>query len=774
MFSAISTEFAALKGKVRKRGGVILVAWLLPGIGATAELPDWQAQLLEGLNLRRLGQIERSIAVLEQALQSAASPAEQGRVAGELGVSLYQARRLDQAEALLQKAYQQAAGIEKAHRAIDLGNLSAVLHEDEDARRWFDESLSLAGEDATVRATAGLNLARFEAAPQKLARLTALLEPVQQVGDAATQARLLINLGNQARELGKPALKLAYESLSEARRLAQKSEHERLVVESLDTLAQLYEDQGLAQDAMRLNRQALEGVEKLGPSVAADLHIWLQWRQGRLHLQAGAEAPALLAFERAAENIEATRQDIPIEFEDGRSSFSALIAPVNISLVGLLLRQAEHSDAARKAQVLGRAVEAIEQMHQAEMQDFLGDRCTVEAVQGNRETKLARGTAVLYSLLFPDRIELLLSTDSGIVHRSVAVDSATVHDLVARLAKQLRDYQSDVRPLARQLYDWILSPLAQDLRDQNIQTLIAVPDSALRVIPMAVLHDGSGYLLERYALASTAGLSMTNAEAPSVREFKALVAGLATPGSVVEKLDSDRLALIGGDPSQEHERRIASRKLARRSLAAPDEPPSAQDGAETLARHRELRDSLALPGVSAEVGALAAIMPSKRLLDGEFTLDRFRREAGSGDYRVIHVASHGVFGGSADTSFIMAHDGLLDMNGLQSLLRADKVRESPVELLTLSACETAEGNERSPLGIAGAAMKARARSILGTLWPVEDRAARTLMESFYRRLVVEGVTKADALRLAQRELLGINQFAHPFFWAPFTLVGNWQ
>ena len=161
------------------------------------------------------------------------------------------------------------------------------------------------------------------------------------------------------------------------------------------------------------------------------------------------------------------------------------------------------------------------------------------------------------------------------------------------------------------------------------------------------------------------------------------------------------------------------------------------------------------------------------LLNAPFTVEGFRREAESGAYRVVHIASHGVFGGTAASSYVLAHDDLLTLDTLQSLLSADEFRKNPIELLSLSACETAEGDERSPLGLSGAALKARAKSVLGTLWPVEDTAARKVMEVFYGGLVNTRASKAQALRQSQVDLLRSPEYAHPMFWAPFVLIGNW-
>jgi len=187
-----------------------------------------------------------------------------------------------------------------------------------------------------------------------------------------------------------------------------------------------------------------------------------------------------------------------------------------------------------------------------------------------------------------------------------------------------------------------------------------------------------------------------------------------------------------------------------------------------------MQASLALPGVADEIRALESMMPGTSIVNEAFTLERFRDEAQTGTYRILHIASHGVFGGSAKSSFIMTYDDLLTIEGLQSLLSSDRVQGNPIEVLTLSACETAEGDDRSPLGIAGAAIKAKARSVVGTLWPVADEAARIVMPAFYGRFVNDRLSKTEAIRQAQLELLRTEKYAHPFFWAPFLLIGNWH
>jgi CHAT domain-containing protein len=112
------------------------------------------------------------------------------------------------------------------------------------------------------------------------------------------------------------------------------------------------------------------------------------------------------------------------------------------------------------------------------------------------------------------------------------------------------------------------------------------------------------------------------------------------------------------------------------------------------------------------------------------------------------------------------------MNQLEELMQA-QAEETPIELLTLNACQTAEGDDRAPLDLGGVALKAGVRSALGSLWMVSDQAAQTLIPAFYQPLQQPGPTKASALQQAQLCVLKQPDLAHPFFWVPFILMGNW-
>jgi len=735
--------------------------------------PTWSNALAEGTAQRSDGNLTLSLESLEAARRAAVTPSETARAAGELGAALVQARRYDEAEGQLREAYHLSAGTARARYAADLGNLAALRKRQKEAERYYAEARDLAADKPDVRLAIDLNRVRLAPAAERLARLDALFPAVAGLPDSPAKARLSLNLGIQARTQGAAGAPLAYRSLDEARRLLVPAGGSRALVAALDALAQLYEDQGRVDDALYLSRQALAVARALAPNRVADLTIDLEWRQGRLLRAAGHDDLALAAFERAVDQIEAVRQDIPIEYEDGRSSFQSTLGPIYLGLVDLLLAAADRQGAELSDARLRRTVAIVELIKQTEMQDFLGDRCAVESTHRARDEKLAARTAILYPIILPDRVELLLDTESGLVRRSVAVSAKTIQSAARAFAEVLRNGEAGYLGPAGQLYDWLLRPFEATLAQNPIDTLIFVPDGVLRLIPIDTLHDGRQFVVEKYATGTVIGMSMTNSAPPGKRRLESLVAGMSEPGPVVARLDDETVKLIigtGEEPPAAANPQDSRSVRSPRARLARGLPPAAESPQQ---RNAALREALALPSVKDEVDAVGGILHSKSLLNETFTVEGFRGEAGTGAYQIVHIASHGFFGGTASTSYIMAYDDFLTLDGLQSVLRSEKFQNNPVELLSLSACETAEGDDRSPLGISGAAIKARAKSVLGTLWPVDDRAARTVMESFYNGLRAGQNSKAQALRDAQLGIMKDKEFAAPFYWAPFVLIGNW-
>ena len=708
---------------------------LLLLLAACAHAPQQTADpLAAGIALRNQGQIRLSVDALTAAKAQAADDRARAMASGELGVSLIAARRLDEARRELEPAAAALDGADRARYLVDLANLEMLEHKPDMARDRLREARTLAAADPLARAAIDLQLARLAEGNERVA----LVESASKSLDAARNVppRQHLAVAARALEQGSLALEIADRHLALAHDAALASGDAPLLVEVDDVLSQRYEDADRFDEA---SHYVAEGLGRSAGSTPASLaHVQLLWRQGRLASREHRYELARASYLRAVAEVEALRPDIPIEYEDGQSSFRRTLAPIYLGLADLLLKQAPAQSTGEQQGTLQRVRNVVELLKQTELQDYLGDRCIVAA---ETAAGVVEGTAILYPIIFPDRLEMLVETRRGIARFSAPVSARTLTRTANEMASTFRAAPRGGMGAARELYDWLIRPAEEILRQQSIDTLVIVPDGVLRLVPFAALHDGKGYLVEKLSVATVPGLSMTNV-APSVPgQATALVAGLSEPGPVVDKLPASVAQSILGPGT--------SRSPSR------------------------LREALSLPGVKREVDGVARTLSGDTLMDSAFTAKQFERRFSEGRYRVVHIASHGVFGGSASDSFIMTYDELLTMDRLQAMLGESAGRNAAIDLLTLSACETAEGDDRSPLGISGAALKAHAKSAVGTLWPVEDTAAEQVMQSFYESLRKGGETKARALRDAQLKLLRDPRYEHPFFWAPFIVVGNW-
>jgi len=737
---------------------------------------DYAGLIRQGQDYLRQGQYYLAQDALLAARNMAVTPAQQAAADGALGLALYRMRHFQRAEELLRKAIDSDVGEprERARWLATLAELRVEMETTEEAGRLYAEALRLAGDDKKLKLGIRLGQARLMPAGQRLKELNSIHDGIAAMPAPEDRAALSINLAGQAKGLGEAGLPLAYSSLEQARRDAV--HQPRLLAEALGELARLYEDQQRTDDALNLYRQAIQAAEGID---AHDLLLELEWRQGLLYQRRQQLAEALAAYQKAVDHIEAIRPDIPVEYRNGRSSFRETLEPVYLRLSDLLLAGASQAGGEEKTRLLRRVRDTVELIKQTELEDFLGERCSVRGARTALLDKVAANTAVIYPIVLPDRLELLVSVGSEIRQYTQPIDADTLMVRSRRLADSLRNASDDVKVHAGKLYDWLIAPIEPELRGHQVQTLVIVPDGALRLIPMAALHDGERYLVERYALASSAGLTLFSPSPLAKGSPKTLLAAMSEPGPVV----GDLPPLVMEGVIRNDERGFVAEEAAR-SRALPvgqaDEMQMRKVRSlylERLARDPQFRSNvkkqLSLPGVAKEIEVMSKRLPHTLLMNTAFTVDGFVQQVEREPYSVVHIASHGIFGGTADTSFIMAYDGIISIDDLDRLLRSDKFKRQPMDLLTLSACQTAEGDDRAPLGLSGAALKANVRSALGSLWPVDDAAAAQFMPEFYQALLKPGTSKAQALRQAQLSLMKDKQYEHPYFWAPFILVGNW-
>jgi len=398
------------------------------------------------------------------------------------------------------------------------------------------------------------------------------------------------------------------------------------------------------------------------------------------------------------------------------------IRPVYFGLADVLLRRATQSqDAIQKAAFLQQAIQTVEKLKVVELQDYFQDECVTakdsKLAETNRSEKLQDGTAVLYPILLANRVELLLMTNKGVYQASSAVKWDDVNDSIVEFQKnlQVKTHRKYLKQ-STALYHWLIEPIRAELNKSNIKTIVFVPDGPLRMIPMAALHDGEHYLIEKFAVAVTPSIDLTNTQPLPRQKISVLLNGLS----------------------------------------------------------QSVQGFSALPNVPQEIQGISQLFSqSVILLNEQFSVERIDKALQTAPYVVVHIASHGQFDHDPKNTFLLTYDDKLTMDRLERLLSFNQFRENTVELLTLSACQTAVGDERAALGLAGVAIKAGARSALASLWFVNDTATAELISEFYNQLRSTQLSKAQALQNAQKKLLDQKTFNHPIFWAPFLLIGNW-
>ncbi|MFT5483281.1 MAG: hypothetical protein ACI9GW_001938, partial [Halieaceae bacterium] len=499
---------------------------------------DFELLMSQAAQFSSQGQVSLSIDSLRQAQALAGEGTHSTRVAAALGRALLRGQQYAEAANHLETAYQASSGSHRATLAIDLGSVAQYQRQSARAERYYREAITAAVDDPELLSVAELSLARMLPKPQAIA----LLHRVdRRLGGSSTNAHLSVNIGNQAAAQG--AIALAYRSLDAAVNGSAKGS--RTQTEALSGLAQLYEDKGRSADATRLNQRAL-GQLDAGASGLEELQLELEWRAARLARMQGDESLALAAYQRAAEHLERIRQDMPIEYLDGSSSYSTTIVPLYQGLLELLFRQAStlSQDPDLRERYLTRARDVIELTHQAEMQDFLGDRCVVTAQpeSGAGQAAPAQGHAYLYTAELANSTVLMLVTPNNILHREIDVPG--LRAMAEDFAEQLRYGHADYRENAEALYDLLLRPMESTLQDDDIGTLVIIPDGALRMVSFGALHDGREFAIQKRAISTTTGISMTRLGAPK-GEIRALVAGLSEPGSVVDKLIKRTTADMG-------------------------------------------------------------------------------------------------------------------------------------------------------------------------------------------------------------------------------------
>ncbi|MEM7591089.1 MAG: CHAT domain-containing protein, partial [Cyanobacteria bacterium P01_A01_bin.83] len=480
---------------------------------------------------------------------------------------------------------------------------------------------------------------------------------------------------------------------------------------ALGMLGHLYESRQPAL-GRKYTQQAVQQATEIHN---LDLIYQWQWQLGRLLQTEGNLQGAIASYTEAVQALESLRSDLVITNSQLQFSFRESIEPVYRELVSLLLTPINNQPVSQNN--LRQARNTIEALQLAELNNFFREAC-LDTTPTSID-QIDRQAAVIYPIILSDRLEVIVSLpDKTLKHYAQSIPQEELESVIEKLRQtlQIRSRRQFYAP-AQKLYTWLIRPLLTELAKHKVETIVFVPDGSFRNIPLATLHDGEQYLIEQYNVALTPGLQLLAPLPLEQVELKALAAGIT----------------------------------------------------------QRRRGFSALKYVAQELQDIQNQTDSVVLQDEQFTKPQLAEEISKAQHPIVHIATHGQFSSNLEDTFLLAWDSDISISELERILSQSDSKQQAIELLILSACETARGDKRATLGLAGMAVKAGARTTLATLWTVYDESTAITMNYFYQNVTQSRnePNKAKALRQAQLNLINSTHFKHPFYWSPFVMVGNW-
>lgn len=522
--------------------------------------------------------------------------------------------------------------------------------------------------------------------------------------------------------------------LDNALTIAKNLNNPRVESFALGAIGHFYECLGRTKEALTLTQKAIL-VANQDLNTKDGLYL-LEWQKGRIFQAKGQFNLAVNAYQNAYNTLENIRSDLLTTEKDVQLDFRDSIEPIYRQLAQLKLQLADSQSLSsiQQKQELKEVLKIIDHLRLAELQNHLGNDCFLRIdAPVSQPISAFPQTAIINSLMFQEKtaIIIILPGQSIKIHW-IKQNKANIIENIAQFRQSildgfltLGDYDTS---LSETLYSQIIRPFETDLQEYDVKNLVFIQDSPFRPIPMAALHDGKQFLIEKYAVSTTPSLSLTFLQKRTLSDNKTLILGVTEESQIDGQIF-----------------------------------PS-------------------LDNIPLEIATISQQFPNHQLLvNQQFNPQTLTQTLDNADYSIIHIATHAQFGTIPDDTFLVAgNNDKIAIKSLENTLRLLESGSNSVELLTLTACETAEGDERSALGLAGVAIQAGVQSAIASLWPVSDQSTLQLILAFYDNLINSGVNKAEALREAQIQLIQAqsnpdinNQYSHPVYWSSFILIGNW-
>ena len=679
-----------------------------------------QAQALQALGLFRLA--SEQLEAIELRLQKQPDSLLKSVALHSLGTTLQTLGDLAKSQKILEQSLAIAQNLnnpaESSATLISIGNNFRFIKDIDGALQKYEQAAK----------NSPVSILRLEAQALSLSllvesdRLQQVLPLWQQIEPELTKLQpsrrsvyLSVNLSESLMKIKDPdarpitTARIA-ELLTVALRQAQSIQDRRAESFAIGALGGLYEQNQQLTEAYQLSQRALI----LAQSISADdlLYRW-KWLSGRILNKQGKSDLAIDAYSQAIKNIQNLRRELVATSPEVQFAFRDRIEPIYRELVSLLLKSDKPSQ-----ENLIQARLTLESLQVVELENFFRAACL--NIQPQQIDAVDSNSAVIYSAILSDRLALILSLPKEpLQYFSSNISQTELEDSADQFLQALNPAFSERTRLkvSQKLYDLIIRPSETALAEKQIKNLVFVLDGSLRNLPMAALHDGKQYAIEKYSMALTPGLQILGAKPLDRGQLKVWLGGLSE---------------------------------ARQGFTE-------------------------LKGVKFEANQISKQIPTDLELNSDFTKTNLQKGLSESGTAIVHLATHGQFSSDPESTFILAWDDRVTVPDFYKFLR-DRTdnRKQPLELLVLSACKTAEGDVKAILGLAGIAIRSGARSTIGSLWAVNDDSTSQLMSNFYDILVSQpNISKAEALQKSQLSILKDSQYRHPYYWAAFVLVGSW-
>jgi len=670
------------------------------------------------------GALLEAIALLEQYLPAAHDPTQQLLIRKQLADSYRLTQQLESAQTQLTAALAQ---LDRQPFEAELS--AAILHSQAQlfaTQGFYQKAIRIYQQALQHAKTANMPVLRIKILLNQVQVHTQLdtTEPVaellktafqhaQQLPNHYDKAFLLLAIAQRSQMIGAP---LETQALTAADTLATQLKHPDLQTYAKGYIGDYYLRHRRHAQALTFTRQAIFYAQLSHRANNPQRYRW-HWQLAKIFRAQQETESALTAYAQAVAYLQPIRQTLISQQQYFNDSFTQSIAQVYLEFIDVLLQKSDGLSGAAQQAVLKTVLETLEQLKAAELEDYFQAPCVTPWQTSAEILAQHTSSAALYPIVLPQRIVLLLQHAGKIMPYTIAVKATQLTYVLDELRFEMQTVATqDFLTPAQQLYTWLLAPLEAYLEAQAITTLVLQPDEQLRNVPLAILHDGQQFAVQKWAFAVTPGLQLTAPPQLKTHSPKIMLNGLSE-------------GVQGFTP---------------------------------------------LPAVSNELRQIQQLYgESSVFLNEGFVLGQLESALQQAPYQVVHIASHGEFSSDPQQTFILTYDDKLRMNRLESLLKFNQSLHEPIDLLTLSACKTAYGDNRAALGLAGVAVKAGTRSALATLWYVDDKATADLIVQFYRYLRQPNTPKAQALQLAQLHMLHNPNYRHPLYWGGFLLVGSW-